>query len=150
MEPYLLTLKAQAGKKTWVALILGRARGYGLAREFIESMDERTAPERRYLLDEPGLYELCEEGERRFLMVRPDIANYTPVPMSKEEAWRHAIKEGAKAKRRRSREATARRRQLELECQARQAEAERVSGEVDDVIARFNAEGGFRLEPGDN
>lgn len=62
--------------KTYAARVTGRDPKYGLARSFVpaasrhRSRSGRTATN-TYLL-EPGIYELSDEGRRRYVAVGPD------------------------------------------------------------------------------
>jgi hypothetical protein len=99
--------------KPWVAIITGLDAKFGLDRTFCPPVDKRKG-QRAYLLEEGPLYQVQPiEGDRDFMVVREDDVEI----LTTEDAMELIQKMEAK---------------------------KRESGkEVDGVIARFNAEGGF-------
>jgi KaiC/GvpD/RAD55 family RecA-like ATPase len=133
-EPILLSLKSEPGKKTWLAVVVGRSVKYGLDRRFVATIGGEAGM-KKYILDGDALYEACEAGEKHFLIVKDGAAE----KLTREEGWRLVLEKAAVAKRERDRQETER----EARRQKEEAERERVSREMDERIARFNTEGGF-------
>lgn len=110
-----VTLKAEKGKKTWIAAVAGRSRKFGLEREFLGPLQAAGQKKtKEYVLDD-GLYEVCELDKRSFLRV----ADGKPAKISKPKLLA-ALEE--------------------LDAKRKAEEAK-----VDQAIARFNQEGGFTL-----
>lgn len=101
--------KGYAGKlghRCWAARITGTDNRFGLKREFLEPASvkrehfnrSRTIVRFSYELELDGLYELSEEGERRFVGVWPHKDTGEPVSgrISDERAyaWAKALDEG--------------------------------------------------------
>lgn len=73
MKPCLVAIEWERGKKSWVAVIKGRSRKWGLEREFVSAIEGRRGQDKgvlEYALEEGCIYEFCEKGERRFGVVR--------------------------------------------------------------------------------
>lgn len=114
----LLKLKYEKGQKTWVAIIEGRSRQYGLAREFIGAMQNKEqAGVADYLLEDDGVYEICELGARKFAYVQKE----TLVEIAQDKVVRILKRRELKKRR----------------------EEKKITNEIDQRIIRFNAEGGF-------
>ena len=61
------------GQKTWVAYIRGTSRKFGLSRDFIgaiQKYDRKKKCKVDYLLENNGLYEVSEKGERGFVLYK--------------------------------------------------------------------------------
>lgn len=75
MEEVVLGFSVYAGR-TYAARITGRDQRYGLAREFVPAASRHRSKSGRtgsnsYLL-EPGVYELSDQGRRRYVVVGTD------------------------------------------------------------------------------
>lgn len=119
MDNLTLALNYKRGQKTWVAVIGGKSRKFGLEREFVACFScmpanrKKTSGIREYLLEEGIAYEVCELDERGFAKVVDGVI--TPI---------------AKA-------------QLLEIIEEREAQKRQTQAEIDNAIVRFNAEGGF-------
>ncbi len=111
----LMSLKWEKGSKTWVAAILGRSRKFGLDREFLGPVQSTGKKTKEYIVDDGGLYEICELGKRSFL----HVLEGKPKRISKAK--------------------------MLVAIQAMEDKKAVEMSKVDDVIARFNQEGGFTL-----
>jgi hypothetical protein len=123
MTDPIITLAYATGKKTWCAFIRGRSRMYGFDREFLCPMNGRKKGKKgksEYLLEEGGVYELCEKDERSCCQVREGV----PVVIDKKEVL---VILAAIA---------------EKEAKAKRA----TENEVDWIIARINGEGAIISE----
>jgi hypothetical protein len=109
---HTLTLSSEAGKKTWVAKLIGPHPKFGLDRQFVPR-GLISGGQAVYLLSDDGIYEVCEADVRTILKIDKDGIQ----PISPSDA---------------------------LLLIASQSQS------LDDVIARFNTEGGFSLEPSNN
>lgn len=124
-------------RKTWVAFIHGRSRKWGLDREFVGALGGRPRFEEGeveatadYLLEQGAVYEVCEMGKRRFVIVELKTGRVVDIGRDFVLAFaRHREESRDQAR----------------EAERRRAEEERrrAAGDIDQAIVRFNAEGGF-------
>lgn len=63
----LVTSSGSRKHKSWVARIVGTHARWGLDRKFVDAADENIS-EKYFELD-AGYYEVCDAGERRFIVV---------------------------------------------------------------------------------
>jgi len=90
------------GNRAWIAEITGTDSQYGLSREFIDADDiERDHfGRRRYIRTYhyelgPGLYEVCEHGDRWFRIVWADGSKWAVIAADRAEAIAKMMDGGA-------------------------------------------------------
>lgn len=126
----LLTLKYVPNNKTWVAQITGKSKKFGMKREFVVSMNkvQGSSGDAEYLLCGDGIYEVCEQGVRRYVKAHGKTVTELTAEEFGEEFERLA-------------KAQAERRKKVLKRKQKRREAMDLA--LDQRIARINNEGGI-------
>ena len=125
-----IKLRKERGR-SWLARITGKDAQYGLARRFVPA-SMQDADFGTYLIDEGHLYQYQSPGGgRQFMTWR--AGEFTGIPEEEALAWVERLHKGTP------------RGQIDEALERLNAAPEEEEGKV-----RFNAEGGFTVEPSDN